>query len=46
MRYSIEPRERKQVEGYDFSSFSRKLRDKYGKKLLDTAKKRNICCKN
>ena len=32
MRYSAEPRKRKYVEGYGFSSFARKFGDKYGKK--------------
>ena len=50
MRYSIEPRERKRVNGYGFSSFTRNIgthatkvakniSNKYGPKLADTAKK-------
>ena len=43
MRYSIEPRERRYVKGYGFSSFSkcigRNLSNKYGQNLADTAKK-------
>ena len=39
MRYSTEPKCRKHVKGYDILSFSRKLGDKYGKKLMDTATK-------
>ena len=39
MRYSIEPRERKSVEGYGFLSFARNLNNKYGQKLIDSAKK-------
>ena len=39
MRYSIEPRERRYVEGYGFLSFARTLNDKYGQKLIDSAKK-------
>ena len=39
MRYSIEPRFRKYVKGYGFSSFARKFGNKYGKKLMDTATK-------
>ena len=39
MRYSIEPRFRKYVKGYGFLSFTRKVGDKYGKKLMDTATK-------
>ena len=31
MRYQIEPKYRKYVQGYDFLSFARKFRDKYGK---------------
>ena len=42
MKYSIEPRFRKYVEGYDFLSFARKFGDKYGKKLIDTATKTGI----
>ena len=36
MRYSIEPKYRKYVQGYGFLSFARKFADKYGKKLKDT----------
>ena len=32
MRYSLEPKYRKHVQGYGFLSFARKFRDKYGKK--------------
>ena len=39
MRYSIEPRDRIYVKGYGFMSFARSISNKYGKKLLDTAKK-------
>ena len=42
MRYSIEPRERRYVKGYRFLSFAknigRNLNDKYGQKLVDSAK--------
>ena len=41
MRYSIE-KDRKYVEGYSFLSFARNFRDKYGKKLMDTATKIEI----
>ena len=34
MRYSIEPRERRYVKGYDFMSFARNFGNKYGKKLI------------
>ena len=40
MRYLTEPRYRKYVKGFDFLSFARKLADKYGKKLMDTAIKK------
>ena len=50
MRYSIEPRKRRYVKGYGFLSFARnlgthatkvakKLNNKYGQKLADSAKK-------
>ena len=39
MRYSIEPRERRCVEGYGLLSFARNLNNKYGQKLVDSAKK-------
>ena len=43
MRYSIEPRERRYVKGYGFLSFAKSigknLSNKYGQKLVDTAKK-------
>ena len=42
MRYSAEPKFRKYVQGYDFLSFARKLGDRYGKKLIDTATKTGI----
>ena len=38
MRYSIEPRDRVYVKGYGFMSFARSISNKYGKKLVDTAK--------
>ena len=40
MRYSIEPKYRKSVEEYGLLSFARKFGDKYGKKLIDTATKK------
>ena len=48
MRYSTEPKFRKYVKGNSFLSIAKKCGDKYGKKLMDTAKKtnRNRCCKN
>ena len=39
MRYSIEPRNRIYVKGYGFMSFAKSMSNKYGKKLVDTAKK-------
>ena len=39
MRYSLEPRDRIYVKGYGFTSFPRSMSNKYGKKLVDTAKK-------
>ena len=42
MRYSIEPRFKKYVKGYDFLSFAKKFGNKYGKKLMDTATKTGI----
>ena len=43
MRFSIEPRDRKYVKGYGFLSFAKNmgksLSNKYGEKLLDSAKK-------
>ena len=42
MRYSAEPRFIKYVKGYGFLSFSKKFRDEYGKKLMDTAAKTGI----
>ena len=39
MIYSIEPRGRVYVKGYGFMSFTRSMSNKYGKKIVDTAKK-------
>ena len=39
MTYSTQLRERKYVERYGILPFARKPRDKYGKKLMDTATK-------
>ena len=43
MRYSIEPRDRIYVKGYEFLSFAKSmgksLSNKYGQKLFDSAKK-------
>ena len=37
MRYSIEPRERRDIKGYGFLSVARNFGNKYGKKLMNTA---------
>ena len=46
MRHSIEPRDRIYVKGYGFLSFAKNtgksLSNKYGQKLLDSAKKSTI----
>ena len=42
MRYSLEPKYKKCVQGYGFLSFARKFGDKYGKKLMDSATKTGI----
>ena len=42
MRYSTEPRSRKNVKLYDFLSFARNFGDKYGKILMDTDTKTGI----
>ena len=39
IRYSLEPRDRIYVKGYGLMSFARSMSNKYGKKLVDTAKK-------
>ena len=46
MRYSIEPRDRIYLKGYGFLSFAKNMgksvSNKYGHKLLDSAKKSTI----
>ena len=42
MRYSTEPRFRKYVKGYGFLCFAKKIGNKYGKKIMDTAPKTAI----
>ena len=42
MRYHIELKYRKYVQGYGFLSFARIFGVKYGKKLMDTAAKPGI----
>ena len=42
MRYLIEPRDRVYVKGYGFFSLAKNLSNKYGQKLIDTAKKSTI----
>ena len=39
MRYSLERKNRINVKGYRFMSFDRSMSNKYGKKLVDTAKR-------
>ena len=39
MRYSLEPKDRIHVKGYEFMSFARSMSNKYRKKPFDTAKK-------
>ena len=39
MGYSTEPRFRKYVKGYGFLCFAKKIGNKYGKKIIDTATK-------
>ena len=46
MRYSLEPKYRKYVQGYGLLSFVRKYGDKYSKKINGYCNKnRNRCCK-
>ena len=42
MRYSLQPKYRKYVHHHGLLSFARKIGDKYGKKLMDTATKTGI----
>ena len=42
MRYQLESKYRKYVQGYGFLSSKRKFGDKYGKKLMDAATKTGI----
>ena len=42
MRYLLELKYRKYLQGYGFLSFVRKFGDKSGKKLMDTATKTEI----
>ena len=37
MRYSIESRERRYINGYGFLSFAKSFGNKYDKKLMNTA---------
>ena len=39
MRYQTKPKYRKCVKRYDFLLFARKFSNKFGKKLMNTAKK-------
>ena len=40
MKYSTEPKYRKYIKGYSFLSFAKRFNDKYGNKLMDTAKEK------
>ena len=42
MRYSLKLTYRRYVKGYGFLSFAKKIGDKYGKKLMNTATKAGI----
>ena len=42
MRYSTQPKFRKYVKGYGVLSFSKKIDNKYGKKLMDSAIKTGL----
>ena len=42
MRYSTEPRFRKYVKSFGFMSFAKKIGNKCGKKIMDTATKTGI----
>ena len=42
MRYSLEPKHRKYVQGSGYLLFARKFGNKYGKKLMNTATKVRI----
>ena len=42
MRYSLEPRKRKYVQGYGFLLFPGKIGNKYGETLMDSATKTGI----
>ena len=42
MRYSIEPRTRKDIKAYRFLWFARNQFDKYGKNVLNTATKTGL----
>ena len=46
MRYSIGPKFRKYVKGYNFLTFAKKFGNKHGNKLMDTATKTEIDAAN
>ena len=46
MRYSTQPKFRKYVKGHGFLPFTKKIGNKYGKKLMDTATKIGIDAAN
>ena len=39
MKYSIQPRDRIYLKGYEFISFAKNLSNKYSQKIIDTTKK-------
>ena len=46
MRYSLETRKRKYLEGYEFLLFARKSENKYDKKIMETTTKTGIEAEN
>ena len=45
MRYSLEPRKRKYLQGYGSLSFAGKIGNKYGETLMDSLTKTGIDCR-
>ena len=46
MRYSLETRKKKYLEGYEFLLFARKSENKYDKKIMETTTKTGIEAEN
>ena len=42
MRYSLEPRDRKYVQGQGFMSFARNIGNKYGKSVINSKNAKEI----